>query len=241
MQPGQPGQWGAPPPGAGYAGGPPPGAWAPAPAKGSNGCLKACLIVGIILVVLGVIGAIGISILGAKFVEGIGVNPDGSLKSCELISDDELSGILGSGAEALPMGGIIDGTIGQLLDQRILKDAPDCWIVASDSSSSGMTGRLARQDGGDTSGDFARYRQAAQDGGYFAGEVPGYGDEAFCTSATEAVSFGILVRSGGRLAYVSLIDATSMQGGDFEVGPNGEMISPDTCAKAGEIAKAMLN
>jgi hypothetical protein len=197
--------------------------------------------VGIILVVLGIVAAIGISILGAKMIEGIGVNPDGSLKSCELISADELKAIAGQDAEAMPMGGIIDGTIGQLLDQRILKDAPDCWIVASDSSQSGTTGRLARQDGGDTSGDFARYKQAATDGGYFAGDVSGYGDEAFCTAGTEAASFGILVRSGGRLAYVSLIDATGLQSGDFEVGPNGEMTSPSTCAKAGEIAKVMLN
>jgi hypothetical protein len=194
----------------------------------------------VILVVLGIIGVIGISILGMRIAEGIGVNPDGSLKSCELVSNDELSAVLGPGAEALPVGGLLDDTIGQALDRRILKDAPGCWIVGG-GSSGGTTGRLARQEGGDTSGDFARAKQGAQDGGYFAGDVAGYGDEAFCTAATETGAFGILVRSGGRLAYVSLIDAESLQGGGFEIGPNGEMISPQTCAKAGEIARAVVN
>ncbi len=244
---GAPGQWGAPPAQAGWAGGPggpPPGTWAPQPAKSGNGCLKACLVVGVIVVILGILLVIAISIFGAKVIEGIGVNPDGSLKSCELISADEVHSLLGPDAEALPMGGIIDATIGQVLDQRILKDAPDCWIVGSGDTTgvdtNGTTGRLALQDGGDTSGDFARYKQAAQDGGYFAGDVSGYGDQAFCTTASEAGSFGILVRSGSRLAYVSLIDPAALAGA-VQAGANGEITSPEACAHAGEIAKAMLN
>jgi hypothetical protein len=144
----------------------------------------------------------------------------------------------GTDAQALPMGAIANATIGLVLDQRVLKDAPDCWIAGSSSTS--VTGRLARQDGGDTSGDFQKAKKAAQDGGYFAADVSGYGDEAFCTTASDAISFGILVRSGGKLAYVSLIDPTAMQDGNFQMNDNGQMVSPDTCATAGEIAKAML-
>ena len=29
------------------------------------------------------------------------------------------------------MGGLIDVTIGAILDKRVLKDANDCWIIAS--------------------------------------------------------------------------------------------------------------
>ena len=250
--PGQPptqpaGQWAAPPaqppaqsgwaPGPSGPGGPPPAGWAPAPASSGNGCLKACLIVGIVMVVIAVIGVIGISIVGMRFAEDMGVNPDGSFDSCELVNADDVRAIIGP-AEVLPMGGLVDSTIGQLLDQRILGDAPDCWIIAESENS--VTGRLARLDGGDASGDFARYRQAAQDGGYFAGAVSGVGEEAFCTSATEAMSFGVLVRSGGRLAYVSLIDPAAMQSSEFEFNEDGMMISPKTCAVAGQIAQAML-
>ena len=249
---GAPGQWGAPPAQAGWSGGPggpgapggAPGTWAPQPAKSGNGCLKACLVVAVILVVLGILAAIAISIFSAKLIEGIGVNPDGSIKTCDLITAQELQAQLGADAQALPMGGIVDATIGQLLDQRILKDKPDCWIVGSGDTTTakqtGTTGRLALQDGGDTSGDYNRYRQAAQDGGYFAGDVSGYGDQAFCTAASEAGSFGILVRSGGKLAYVSLIDPTALAG-SVQTGANGVLTSPETCAHAGEIAKAMLN
>ncbi len=187
---------------------------------------------------IGIIGVIGITVLGIKFAESVGVNPDGSRKACELISTDDLRAAVGRDAEAMPMGGLVDSTIGQLLDQRILKDAPDCWIVGSGDSS--VTGRIARQGGGDASGDFRKARQAAQDAGYLADDVSGFGDEAFCTNATEVASFGILVRSGGRLAYVSLIDPKSMQDGGFETGPNGEMTSPRTCALAGAIARGML-
>jgi hypothetical protein len=189
------------------------------------------------MVVIAVIGVIGISILGMRFAEDLGINPDGSFESCELVNADDVREIIGS-AEVLPMGGLVDSTVGQLLDQRILADAPDCWIIAESETS--LTGRLARQDDGDAAGDFARFRQDAEDGGYFAGAISGYGDEAFCTSATEAMSFGVLVRSGGRLAYVSLIDPAAMQNAEFEFTEDGLMISPTTCATAGEIARAML-
>ena len=249
--PGQPpaqpgGQWGAPPPaqpagwapGPGAPGGPPPGAWNPQPAKSSNGCLKACLIVGAILVVVGILGVIGISFLGMQIASDLGVNPDGSVKSCELITNDELSSVFGSPAQALPMGGFVDSTIGQLLDRRVLASAPDCWIVGQDETST--TGRMARQDGGDASGDFASAKQAAQGQGYFAGDLSGYGDEAFCTGMSEAGSFGALVRAGGSLAYVGLIDPEAMQGDGLVIDENGGVTSPVTCERAARIAVALL-
>ncbi len=239
------GQWGTPPPqpggwgpAPGAPGGSPPGAWNPQPAQSSNGCLKACLIVGGVLVVLGIIAVIGITVLSLRFADDLGVNPDGSMQACELLTTEELSAALGGPAEALPLGGLVDSTVGLVLDQRLLSDAPECWIVGASETS--VTGRLARQDGGDASGDFQRARQDAESGGYFAGEANGVGDEAFCTGMSEAGSFGILVRAGGNLAYVSLLDPTAMEGGAFETDANGVIVSPETCARAGEVALAML-
>ena len=240
------GQWGAPPqqtgggwgPAPGTPGGPPPGAWNPQPAQSGNGCLKACLIVGGIIVVLGIIGIIGISIFSIRFAEDLGVNPDGSIKACELITNEELGAALGGEAQAAPLGGLVDSTVGLVLDRRVLPDAPACWIVGSSAASA--TGRLARQDGGDASGDYQRARQDAEAGGYFAGDAAGVGDEAFCTGMSDTGSFGILVRAGGNLAYVSLLDPAALEDGAFETNANGVVVSPETCAQAGAVALAML-
>lgn len=241
----QSGQWGAPPsqaggwgPAPGVPGGPPPGAWNPQPAQSGNGCLKACLIAGGVLVVLGIIGVIGIAILGMRFAEDLGVNPDGSMQACELLTNEELGTALGSPAEALPLGGLVDDTVGLILDQRVLPDAPDCWIVGTSATSG--TGRLARQDGGNASGDYQRARQEAETGGYFAGDADGVGDEAFCTGMSDAGSFGILVRAGGNLAYVSLLDPATVEGASLQTDANGVIVSPETCARAGAVALAML-
>jgi hypothetical protein len=231
----QPGGWGPAP---GASGGPPPGAWNPQPAQSGNGCLKACLIVGGVLVVLGIIGIIGIVVLSLRFAEDLGINPDGSRQACELITNEELGAALGGEAEALPLGGLVDDTVGRVLDQRVLPDAPDCWVVGT--SAMAATGRLARQDGGDASGAYQLARQEAEAGGYFAGEAIGVGDEAFCTGMSAAGSFGILVRAGANLAYVSLVDSTVAQGGSLQTDANGVIVSPETCARAGAVALAML-
>ena len=70
---------------------------------------------------------------------GLGVNPDGSIKACELITNEELGAALGGEAEALPMGGLVDGTVGRVLDQRVLPDAPDCWIVGTSATAADRT------------------------------------------------------------------------------------------------------
>jgi len=263
MPPAQPDPWGAPPtqqptawgpaaaPGApqqpgwgpGAPGGvPPTGGWSPAPATSSgNGCLKGCIIVAIVLVVIAVIGVGALFVFSRQLVSDLGVNPDtGETQECQLVSDDELDAIFGGrDAQALPMGGIFDATIGQLLDKRVLKDANDCWIVASGTSTA-VSGRIAAQDGIDASGGFQAAKSAAQAGDYFGGDIPGYGDEAFCTGVSQAGSFGILVRSGGRLVYVSLLDPKSGAIGDWETSDDGVTISPDTCKLAGEVALAVV-
>ena len=187
------------------------------------------------------IGIAALVIFSRQLVSDLGVNPDtGDVQECSLVCNDELDAIFGgTDAQALPMGGLVDVTIGQLLDKRVIKDANDCWIVASGTSTA-VTGRIAAQDGLDASGDFQAAKSAAQEGKYFGGDVGGYGEEAFCTGASQAGSFGILVRSGGRLVYVSLLDPSSGAIGDWAMTEDGVTISPDTCKLAGEIATAVL-
>jgi hypothetical protein len=266
--PAQPGQWGTPPaqpaqqpagwgpgpapgapqqpgwaPAAAPGGAPPPdGTWQPAPASSSgNGCLKGCIIVGIILVVIAVLGIAALVFFSRQLVSGFGVNPDtGQAQQCTLITDEKLDAVFGgNGAQTLPLQGFANATFGQLLDKRILKDADSCWIVASGTDQE-VTGRIAAQDGLNASGDFQSAKSAAQEGGYFAGDLSGFGDEAFCTSMSQVGSFGILVRSGGRLVYVSLLDPRSGTIGDWVTTPDGLVTSPDTCKLAGEVAAAVL-
>ena len=233
-----PGGWGAPPQqaqgwgptGPGAPGGPPVG-WAPAPASsGGSGCVKGCLIVAAIGVVLIIVGVIALMVFVQRFAEDMGINPDGTVAECALISSGELSNALDGSAEALPLGGIVDATVGRLLDKRVLPDAEDCWIATESSA----TGRIARQVGGDASGAYRTALDAARTGGYYAGDVS-EGDEAFCTAVSEAGSFGVLVRRGDTLVYVSLIDPAIDSSG-FGANEDGELTSAATCTLAARVA-----
>jgi hypothetical protein len=192
--------------------------------------------VGGILVVLGIIGVVALGAFANQFVSDMGLNEDGTFSECELISAGELQAILGSDAIATPLGGLVDSTMGQLLDKRVLGDAPDCWLISDEASS--VTGRLARQDG-NAAAAYAAALQLARDGGYYAGDLSA-GDEAFCTGMSEVGSFGALVRRGDSVAYVALIDAEAMQASDFEIGDDGVISSGRVCALAGELAEASL-
>ena len=160
----------APPPGWGAApaavppgqvpagGGTPP--WNPAPAKSSgNGCLKACLIVGAILVVLFFIAVAGLVFLGNQIIKSVPVDEQGNLQACPFVSNEQLSSVLGSGTKAVPLTGFFDATIGIVLDKRVLPDAEDCWITADGATG---TGRIARYQGSDAGAKFQAEKQAAQ-------------------------------------------------------------------------------
>ena len=57
------------------------------PPAGNNGCLRACLIVGGILVVLVIVGGIALSFFVSQLVEQVQENPDAFLGGeCELVS-----------------------------------------------------------------------------------------------------------------------------------------------------------
>jgi hypothetical protein len=196
----------------------------------------------VIGIILAVVAVVGFGLLANQFVSDLGVDPNtGEVKQCELITGAEIDEVFGgTGAEVIPLGGLIDVTVGAVLDKRVLKDANDCWILTSGTSTS-VTGRIARAESLNASGDFQAAKAAATQGTYFGGDVPGLGDEAFCTGASQqSPSFGVLVRSGGSLVYVSLIDPGFASQGDWETTPEGVLISPETCELAGEVAAAVL-
>jgi hypothetical protein len=260
----QPGPWGTPASGTAYNAVPPtqppqqgwgapgqpqPGWQGTPPAKSSgNGCLKACLIVGAILVVLAIIAFIALFAAGSSFVGGLGIDSNGNLKDCGIVSSQQLQTVLGPDAEAHPLSGLANSTVGITLDKRVLPDADNCYMIsgASDtaSPSSGGYGRIAKHSGGDAASVFDSERAKAQSGQYFATDVPGAGDQAFCTGWSEAYpATGALVRKGNDLVYVSLLIGSNFGDLNFNLASadNGVAYSQDACNQAVAIAELALH
>ena len=170
------------------------------PPAGNNGCLRACLIVGGILVVLVIVGGIALSIFVSQLVEQVQENPDAILGGeCELVTSAEVSDALGEDVEVLALEGFVDGTMGAILDKRLLPDATDCYVV----SPGGTTGRIAAVDS-DAETVFRNSRADAE-ASFLYGDVDGIGDEAFCTTIDQQGSGGVMVRFDERVVYVSLV------------------------------------
>src|SRR5262249_36582133 len=151
-------QWGAaPPPGVVPPGAVPPGAgappdWNPQPKPPSNnGCLQACLIVGVLLAILFFIGIAALVSIGNRVVGSIAVGAEGNLQPCPFVTNDELSTVLGSGTEAIPLQGFFDATLGLILDKRVMADDEDCWITSDGQNG---TGRIAYYQGPDAAAKF---------------------------------------------------------------------------------------
>jgi hypothetical protein len=176
-------------------------AWdAPRPDAG-NGCLKACLIVGGILLVLAIIAIAGLAVLGGRIAEQIREDPEAFFGGpCPYVSDFELSEAVGENVTAMTLEGFADGTMGALLDKRLLADAPDCWVVSED----GFAARIAVADGGGAAA-FDDAAGTAADDGFRGEDVTGLGDQAICTTLSAMGSSGALVRFGERVVYVSIV------------------------------------
>jgi hypothetical protein len=97
----------------------------------------------------------------------------------------------------LALEGFADGTMGAILDKRLLPDATDCWILGD-----GTTGRIAVIDA-DAETVFRNSRAEAE-ASFLERDVE-LGDEAFCTTIDQQGSGGVLVRFGQRVVYVSLV------------------------------------
>ena len=171
------------------------------PAPGNNGCLRACLIVGGILVVLVIVGVIAASVFVGQLVEQVQEDPDALFGGeCQLVSSVEVSDALGRDVQVRALEGLLDQTMGALLDKRLLPDATDCWVTGVD----GTAGRIAVVDAAAET-VFANSRAEAE-ASFLLTDIRDIGDEAFCTTIDQQGSAGILVRFGQRVAYVSLLD-----------------------------------
>ncbi|HEY3336819.1 MAG TPA: hypothetical protein VGK16_16440, partial [Candidatus Limnocylindrales bacterium] len=162
------------------------------PQPGSNGCLKGCLIVGGIFAILAVIAVVGLVIAGGRLVQQIEDNPDAVFGGeCPFVTPLEVGDAIGRDAQVFSLDGLADGTMGAILDKRLLRDAPDCYILARD----GTTGRIAVLDGGGKTA----FDAAAADAQRFTGPAVELGDEAFCTTLDATGFGGVLVRFGDRV------------------------------------------
>jgi hypothetical protein len=176
------------------------------PQGGNNGCLKGCLVIGGILAVLGIVGLVALGILGTQVAQQLEEDPEGFFGGeCQLVSSLEVSEALGYEVQVFSLEGFADGTMGAILDKRLLADAPDCWVIGED----GTAARIAVRDGG---GQAAYDAAAAEARDFTFREVDDIGDQAFCTTIDDAGSGGVLVRFGARVAYVSVVQQ------DFDAG-----------------------
>jgi len=261
-----PGQWGAPPPP--QAAPPPQGPQGPAagpgwaapagqpgwqggapPAKsGGGGCVKACLIVGVILVILAIVAFVLLWWAGSSFVGGLGIDSSGNLKDCPIVSSKQLQPLLGPDTEAHPLSGLANTALGLTLDKRVLAEADNCYVLsgASDDTtqSSGGYGRIARYSGPDAPSVFDRELSDAKAGEYFATDVPGAGDQAFCTGWSEKFpATGALVQKGNDLVYVSFLIGADFGSLDFTQTSTeaGVPFSPKACDTAVAVAELALH
>ncbi len=257
-----PGQWGDAG-GGGYSPLPPPGqppqqGWgapgqlqpdwggAPPPVQSSGGgCLKACLIVTVILVALAVLAFIALFAVGSSVVSGLGIQSNGSIKACSIVSTAQVQSVLGPDAQAGPLAGLANTIGGVALDKRVLPDAENCWIGSESSAGSGQAtgeiGRVAKYSGSDAPSVFSQARSDAQSGQYLAKDVPGAGDEAFCTGRSSRYpGTGALVLKGGYLVYVSFLVGPNTHF-DSASGESGQPYSPQACGDAVAIALLALH
>ena len=208
-----------------------PGGWAPGPdgaqvpwgtpQTGGNGCLRACLVIGLIGLALVIVGVAALAVLGGRLVENVRDNPDAFLGApCTLASPYDVSDAVGEEVQIYKLEGFLGGMMHTFLDKRLLPDAPDCYVI-------GRTGLVARIAVDDTGGpaEFADARAAA-DGRFLNTDLHDIGDEAFCTAASQYGSAGALVRWGQTVAYVS-------------VGARGGMDADGACTVAKEIARTL--
>ncbi len=186
-----------------------------------------------------------------RVADSVGINSDGTIGTpCSIISDADLSSALGSNASAIELSGFFDATIGLVLDKRVLPDADDCWITSDGTTA---VGRIARYQGSDAASVFQRERQNAsptsqdqgngvsvENSGYFAGDVSGLGDEAFCTGLSPAIQAGVLVRRGDTLIYVSLSGPADGSVPDMGTTADGVITAPSICDTAQAVARKSL-
>jgi hypothetical protein len=211
-----------------------------------SGCAKAAIIGGIvILLVIVAVGAM--SVFGLRrFVGNIGDDLATS-NSCEFITDSAASDALGVDVTVESGDSALGAILGMVRDTRLLADQPSCFISSEDSSTQAW---VSFYEGSDAQVVFANAEDIAdgqvvsstsdasgsisvETDPFRGGDVPGLGDEAFCTEAGSTIYGGVFARSGSRVVYVSVLLMSDAQGSDIF---NGSL-----CERAIPIARMVLD
>jgi hypothetical protein len=209
-----------------------------------SGCAKAAIIGGVIVLVIGVV-LVGLLIFGVMRFAGE-VEGSFSEEPCQFMSNDEASEVIGTSVEATSGDSAVGAILGLVRDSRLLANAPSCYITSDDSE---IQVWISVYDGADAAEVFAAQADIADgevvteettesgtitvETDAFRGEdVPGLGEEAFCTEVGMTASGGVLARSDDRVVYVTALALEENQG--------AEVFSGELCQRAVPIAEALL-
>jgi hypothetical protein len=191
-----------------------------------SGCVKAIIILLVLFVIAVVAFFVFAGVLINNLARNLGIDPNGGgggsgMADCSFLSDADARAVFGGNADAIELSGLAEATIGIIIDQRVLPNAPDCWVTDGQKA---YIARIARYQGADAASVFAAEHKAAEptskdqgggvtleNPGYLGEAVSGLGDEAFCTDISAAIMAGVLVRQGDRVVYVSVGSADAEQ------------------------------
>jgi hypothetical protein len=212
-----------------------------------SGCMKAAIILFVLAVVAVVVFVAFIGSLVNNFAgiggNGAGIGGGGGVGGgdCPFLSDADARTVFGGDADAIELSGLYDASIGIIIDKRVLANAPDCWVTEGNRA---YIARIAVYQAGDAGSVYETERTAAEptsedqgggvsleNPGYFAGEVAGLGDEAFCTDLSATIMAGVAVHQGDRMVYVSVGPASE----DQPIADAAEL-----CSFAQEVAATVL-
>lgn len=210
-----------------------------------SGCAKAAIVGGIVVfvVVLAVLAVVFFGI--TRFVDNIDDELSTS-DSCDFITDVDASDALGVEVSVESGDSALGTILGIIRDTRLLADEPFCFISSDDSSTQAWVSVYV---GSDAEEVFANAEDVADgqvvssssdasgsitvESDPFRGEdVPGLGDEAFCTDAGFSIFGGVLARSGNRVVYVSVLPLAENEGSD--------VLDGSLCERAVPLARAVL-
>jgi hypothetical protein len=163
---------------------------------------------------------------------------------CPYVSNADATEALGTDATATYYSGVF--TFMNITDARVLADQPSCVMTETASTTQGMPGlgRAVKYAGGDAAGryqqELTKAKGVTEEKGnglsvstesYFNKDVPGLGDEAFCTTSSGTLA-GVLARKGDTLVYVAVTRAGETPGLNLDDPSNPKMSTDDAACDA---------